>query len=708
MRMLRQAHACVRGKRAMLLRKFTKHVEVQWVWVYTAILYSLSLLVVCGLTCEWGRWYSENSHQRVQTRALMEGKLSIGKSPAELQHDLAWAEDGVQQVWGLGISLWRLPFYVLAKACGFEAFPDMLAFGAALGLAAWLMLRFIFCDSGGVLPRGGPAVIGVTNAASGPGIGGMEAGRSLKLLGLGLGATGLLLCFPPFLNLLRSRFDIYEEVIAYEYVAGLMLVACLMNLAQRPSNRTYWCLCAFAGIGGLFRPTLVFHGAAAVLAGSVAFGMGGGMGVAVRGEKQMPWPRSPRRRSLAVGAGLFALGGSVLFVTNLIRFGDGFEFGHRLNVQHFYGSLYATRFDDPYQAESLIASGRELFGLLFLAKDLNGFDFYRASFFPGQSATVRWREIYLTAYDCSYFVWLVAGFATGVAAWRKLWRWCASNEQPSWDERLRVVLVGELALFGTVGSALLLGFYLRCPVISSRYLLDLMPSFVALMLAAWMAWGGFWAKHKGGRWVMPASIVVLAGWLWCQNSESRSCYGSPSVLTWAEIKTQQHQRAALTNPPLSGVYGSPAAPVATAIPYNGAGWDTWSGMVMPCVILFVEHPAFLELEVAAEFKADFVPNPEQFRAKVGLEFLKRESIKATEKGWIIRFQGPKRRRYQTGLQPVFLATVPNTHLADETTPWRLLKVRWKEPGQTVQSPTSTVQSRGSRAQTNGASAQGGK
>ena len=45
-----------------------------------------------------------------------------------------------------------------------------------------------------------------------------------------------------------------------------------------------------------------------------------------------------------------------------------------------------------------------------------------------------------------------------------------------------MTLVKTLALYGAVASALLLGFYLRSPVISSRYLLDLMPSFAALML----------------------------------------------------------------------------------------------------------------------------------------------------------------------------------------------------------------------------------
>ena len=99
-------------------------------------------------------------------------------------------------------------------------------------------------------------------------------------------------------------------------------------------------------------------------------------------------------------------------------------------------------------------------------------------------------------------------------------------------------------------------------------------------------------------------------------------------------------------------------------------------MVMPCVILFVDSPTFLELEFAAA--PEEPAGPAVLRAKVGLEFLKRQSVTRSEKAWVVRFSGPKRRQYQKGIQPVFLATVPKEHLADTSTPWRLLKVRWRE------------------------------
>ena len=50
----------------------------------------------------------------------------------------------MQQVWGLGVPCWRLPFEALAKLFGQPAFPDRLAFAAAWALMIYLvMLAFL-------------------------------------------------------------------------------------------------------------------------------------------------------------------------------------------------------------------------------------------------------------------------------------------------------------------------------------------------------------------------------------------------------------------------------------------------------------------------------------------------------------------------------------------------------------------------------------
>ena len=721
----------------------------RWVLAYQAVVYGVGIVITAGLVPQWGHWYSQNTHHRTQVDSLLSGSLALSHEPWSLTYDICWSQGGVHQVWGLGIPLWRVPLEALARVFGAGGFPDRLALALALALAAWVVLWGLSevlllepLNPSAPSPQPSPPMgeseepigtgrcmesenltsltrVGTVNRSApspqpSPPMGereepigtGRVMGRdgvektngSLLRVAWLAGAAALLLLFPPFLNLLQARFEIYEEVIAYEYLVGLGLISGLLAVATWRSRRAYLLLCLVAGLGGLFRPTLVVHGAAAVLAGAVALGwkkgngsnvllarkfaLPGGSGSVEQLESDLNSPAGKPAlrwgRTVAVGVGLFVLGGGLLFFTNHVRFGSGFEFGHRLNVQTLYGSLYATRFDDPYQDEPLLSAGRELFGLLFLARDFKLGDYYREHVFAGQSPTVRWREVYLTTYDPSYLAWLAAGLAAGALAWWRQWKFICASAPTLHRFNASSLPVGTLALYGAVASSLLLGLYWRNPVISSRYLLDLMPSFAALILAGWLAWGWFWQDREWEGWVLAFSALVLGVWLGWEMNHSDRTYRPPGALTWEEVMARRSHAAPQMGLPPAGVYATPAAPAKTGIPYNGAGWAGPSGMVMPCVILFVDAPAFLECEMAGFPEVTSGAGPVALRAKVGLEYLQRQSMVRSEHGWVVRFAGPQRRRYQKGLQPVFLATVSKEHLADEKTPWRLLKVRWKD------------------------------
>lgn len=650
---------------------------IRWCLVYEAVLYGLGLVVASGLIPAWGQWYSASKPHRAQVEAFLQGRLALSHSPAALAHDLTWSEGGVHQVWGLGVPLWRLPFEVAARLVGSAGFPDMLAFAAALGLAAWALLRALFGSLWLAGGRSGDRPEPAPDEAS------VVQGSARTACWLA-GASALVLLFPPFVNLLSTRFEIWEEVIAYEYVLGLVLLAGLISLAQWPTRGRYWRLCALAGLGGLLRPTLVFHGAATVVAGAWAL-----LG-RVRGDNTLAHAASSGRpgqrrglawlRTVAVGLALFGLGGAVLYGTNLVRFGSGFEFGHKLNVQHLYGSLYATRFDHPYAQEPFLSAARELFGLLFLVKEPRLWDFYGQNLFPGQSPTVRWREIGLSTYDLSYLGLIVAGWAAGVAAvWRLGRRGCADQTRGSITASWQRV-VGVLALYSLLAAVPLLAFYLRNCVIATRYVLDLMPAFAAAMLAGWLAWGNRWRGRRFEALALGLSGLLLVGWLGWQIAHARNGYGAPRVLRWAAVA--EGRRSWRSDSPVQfpaeGCYESARAPKLTGVPYNGAGWDESTGRAMPCVILFVDDPEFVELALVADANGPVPADPAQIRAKVGLEFLRLERIEPTAQGWTVRFSGPRQKRYQRGVQPVFLATVPNQFLAEyKNAPWRLERVRWR-------------------------------
>lgn len=646
-----------------------------WILLLQAMVYSAGVLVFTGLVQSGGRWYSYQPEYRAQVAALLAGRLALSHDPSALRFDHCWSQGGVHQVWGLGVPLWLLPFEALARAMGFAPFPDLAAFGIALGLAAWCLLFSLLHE---ILVR--PPVVPAHEAPT-P----VLQPRALWLCWTGLTAA-LALFFPPFLRLLRTRFQVYEQAIAYEYIAGLVLLALLIRLAGRPTPSRWWALCGWAGVGGWIRPTLVLHGIAAVLTGLWLLANHRGPECAgAEGRTTRTRALSPVRHPIITGLFLFVLGGAGLYVTNALRFGDGFEFGHRLNVQSLYGSLYATRFDHPFATEPLASAARELFGLLFLEKRLT-WDWYATNLFPGQSSTVRWREIGLPTYDPTYLVLLLPGWsaALALAARRDRHRNRLRASRPAdhpWA--IRQVITG-LGVYSGIATFLLTAFYLRNCVIATRYMLDFMPAFAAGMMAGWLVLGLACDRVPSASMrvtLLGTAGIALVAWLAWQSRAMHQIYGEPRPQTRAEAiaSLQKHLATQPVALPPNGRYTNPEEPRATGIPFNGAGWErNPEGMLMPCVILFVDSPHLLELELEEISEAPIPADPHAIRARVGLEMLKRESVERTERGWRIRFAAPRRRCYQEGIQPVFLATVPRSFLAaQEGLPWRLHQVRWR-------------------------------
>ncbi len=633
----------------------------RWVTLYLVLVYALGFPAAVGLLRGEGRWYTSADAYRQQVRALLEGRLALSDTPADLAHDLTWSEGGVHQVWGLGVPCWQAPFQMLARLLGHAILPDLIPFLVALGGAAWFCLRTC-CP-----------------AHAGPPVGGTDSvrpGASALARWQAVGVIGLLLLFPPFVNLTASRFAIWEQAVAYEYLLGLVLIGGLCRIARQPDIRHFWGLCLVAGLAGLVRPTLVFHGAAAVLAAGSLIWLSRPPVL----DGPPPLSRQPANvgGALAVGLGLYLAGGLVLGWTNHRRFGHSLEFGHRLNVQHLYGSLYSTRFEAPFEREPIGSAARELFGLLFLAGTRGTTHLFATQVVPGQSETLRFRELYLTTYDLSYCLLLAPAWVLAARCLGRLrsapWGNGPWHGLPCREQTVPVAL----GMYSAVSTLLLLAFYLRCPVISSRYLLDLMPAFAAALFAGWLQWTGYWHNRRLGQGVLLVSAALLLGWLGWQLGRSGSRYGPPQVYTRAEMdarRSNAHRPAVVL--PAAGAYSGPDEAGATRIPYNGAGWAADSGGLMPCVILFVDDPAYLELELLPVSGTVSESSPEVLRAKVGLEFLQRQSITRTDRGWRVRFSGPQQKRYQSGIQPVFIATVPPGLLASQTAFWRLERVSWR-------------------------------
>ncbi len=701
----------------------------QWFYVSESILYAIAILIFAELLPDWGRWYLPQPHLRDQTTAFLRGELSLSIHPENLGHDLCWTDQGVQQVWGLGIPLWQLPWEACARLLNKPPFPDRVAFALFLMLTAYVIMRTFVPDAFAQRDRAGP----------GPG-----------QMSMALGATLGFLAFPPFLSLLSCRGAIFEEVLSYVYLFGALLASGTMALAKSPTWTRYWFLCALAGLGALIRPTLFFYGLATVATSSLVMGSHCAWQTAGRADSKKPakvcMSISSFWVSLGLGAMLFVGGGGLLWFTNLLRFGDGFEFGHRLNLQRgtLFGSVYATRFDYPFSVEPMLRSARELSGALFRVHTFNSGNWYAEGIFGGQSPTVRWREFYFTTFHLGYVPLLILGWITGGRALYKQWKHpplqnpesgnvpervsensnsmvgaevtrpqmlqksprLAGEEvslltSPTFQTRSEtetpprdvseltkapeffngpgITTSGVLALWSMLAFVPLALFYMHTPVISSRYMMDFAPAFAAAIVLAWWwmistvsAWSRWGKRLRVALW-----IVLLTGFGW-EVCHSESAYGPPTSFTREDITRMQEQRESqpeFTALPVTYQKGENLETLG--IPYNGAGWET-NGALRVTAILFVESPDFLELDLApAPGHSMETSDPTQIRAKVGLEFLHLESLVEHPEGWRIRFARPKLPRYQKGLQPVFLATVPGQHLAEDTTPWLLHRVSWR-------------------------------
>lgn len=593
-----------------------------------------SLLVIPDV----GQWYSSNSYHREQVAALLRGELSLSHNPSDLAMDLAWSGGGVQQVWGLGVSLWRLPFDLLARAFGHPFFPDRLSLGFLLMLTAFVVLKTwgqIHC-------------------------------RWLSTWCI----IFLILCASPLINVLRSSMCQYEEVLVYVYCFATMLGCGVFALAQNPSWKRFLFISAMAGVGGLIRPTLVFYGMSTIVIASLL------MLLHETITKKRPCLR-PAICGIACGLLLFTAGGGILYLTNLLRFGNGFEFGHSLNVSSALTSVYSTRFDYPFKHLPITETAPELFGALFLLNHFNGVGWYDQGIFMGQSNEIRWRGFDLNTYDLIYAIFI---FTAWLFALQVIWKQiktkpCHFTFAGKEDEKAPSILI----VWSLFASIPLCYFYLISPAIAARYMLDFAPAFITAIAALlYIVFSRINGLHYARTltWIICAFII---GWQIVKISSGKSGFGPPRSIT-SEYVNVQHETTQPSQKPLSNAYNTNMDLATFGIPFNGEGWGK-DGSAWCCSAFYVESPEFVQLELTlASGRSLNEAPPEQLQAKVGLEQLTRTSINLINNTYFVRFAGPKRKRYQHGLQPLFIAWVPAKTLSKYVitpSPWILHEIRWK-------------------------------
>ena len=403
--------------------------------------------------------YEPSPYHRCQAEALLHGHFYLADSIDAMQPGLAWHNGQVQQVWGLGIGLWLLPFQAIWRLFGGHVFPDRIALGFAFALLAF------FSGSTGLKL--------------------IKQGQRSS----GLGMMWLVALCPALWTLTRAAQLVFEETVLYSVLLSLGILVSLVRVASFGSRMDYALGCVLSAFAVWVRPTHVVYGLGTVLIASLIVWM--------------------RRRCLKeVVFGIVGWVGSLALLawTNCVRFGSPSEFGHHLTVSS--GSMmYLTRFGNPFHDASVFQAAKELFGLLFLV-DPHGTNTFAENLFPGQSLFTRWRRLDLTAFDPSYALLYLAAIV-GAILWLVWQR--KKNGTPLW-QRPQGALILSLLLWSGFSTAALGWFYLYYPAIASRYLFDFAPAFTGFAMLAWVLLPAHWSKF---------SWPLLAVWLVYETTSSK-------------------------------------------------------------------------------------------------------------------------------------------------------------------------------------------
>jgi mono/diheme cytochrome c family protein len=544
---------------------------------------------------------------------------------------MAWAGDGVQQTHGLGVPLWRLPFDEIAKTLGQRGFADRLALGLFAGFVLFWMLR------------------GLTVPTSCHNV-----GEWLFFLGQHpetIASVFLLALAPPFLALCRTSFTAADESAAYGYLVSIALLAAIVRFVRNPSLSLYCGLAVGSALIAFFRPMSLAVGLPTLL-------------IALYYTRVAKWACW---KSL-LGVALFCLGGIALFGTNYLRFGSGLESGHSLNLNAMNGTMFASRFSHPFAAEPLSSAARELFSALFLASgNVNGSDWYKSGFFPGQSATFRWRELNFSTYDLGCFGLLLLGWALALRQWVK-GRRSASRSKPQES----VIM----ALWSFLSFAPLFIYYLRQPFISSVSLMDFSPAIAAAALSCvWaigQAQGISWLPARVVHWAL---LVAVVGW-WSYEVATARVYSSSDTLVTRDQLARLLDRKTDPMQSLPSRYAVGSF-TNSGIPANGLGWNPKTGEAASCAAFFVDNPDNLELLVAPREDTPVMPGEfTNIQAKVGLQKLVLASNEPVTGGRKLVFNFPEKSPKPTGLQVAFLGFVAPKVLTTANSNFRLLGLSW--------------------------------
>lgn len=587
-------------------------------WILVAVAASIyGAVMVMQVPMMADRSLSEGAFPHLaQARSIMDGRLALGDAVEDLDYGLAWYQGHVQQVWGLGIGLWLIPFEAVHQLLGERVRVEPAGLGAAFSLLALYSIR---------------------------------TGRKLAIcgqIGAGIVLVWATLASPPMWTLCRATHSVFEETALYALLGSLFLLTATIRVLTTGSLWDYTLACGLAAFVPFLRPTHALYGAVTVAL--CAFHLRREGHSLIR---------------LVAGLILVAVAWVALGISNEVRFGKPLEFGHRLTITS-PEMTFLTRFGNPYSEANPIAATRELAGLLFRATDVVDGDVFSDRLVPWQVPLPRWRRLDFSGFSLAWPLICLGGIGVLLSRWgsaveRSLCIGCRGSDDGTF-----------LAMLAFWGWAVVIGlgwFYLKFPVISSRYLVDFAPGFLALVLVVAIPLSRNSPRLAG---------VLLAGWWMLEISSAKVVPYLPKSLVPTDSMLPSVSTRAVGWE--VGRYSHPQAAKETGIVGNGYGWGLESRLAQRVVIFMVDSPelVLLKLERVAGQPSDSAMAT-TCRAMIDGDYLAPPVTTVENDQMTVAFAVPE--RFRVNVKPVVLILC----FGDQFNPgrdlptYRLIDVRWR-------------------------------
>lgn len=549
------------------------------------------MLYFTGLIPAIGEWYSYDQSFRLQTEAFMRGELALQPLPYGHRSDWVWG-NGIQQVWGLGVPLLKLPFEMVAKLFGSFGFPDRFIF-----LFFYMFVVAIFLKSLDV-------ALSLNSQSQG------RFARRIQNIPI------LFFAFlnPAFITMTRSSFQPYEEVIAYGYLWALMLFALLQIFIINRKGYLYLLICLLSGFSPCIRPTLLAYGGITFL---IAFFL-------AKDSTKFRW----------LGPPVFIIGIIFLLVTNHLRFGNPLEFGHRLTLSGMPFIDYVHKFDNPVNSLPFLSAALELLSALFFVDLHNLYVLNEGMLW--QTDVLRVREFHFKPFNSLTLAFMLLSWLIITVVWVR-------GRRRAFSQDIEMIKLGGLWSFSSF--IMLFYFYSRFQSLGARYLVDFGPAIIVGIVMLYI--------YINTRY--PAILLnivlstALVGWtlfslssaevvpLYQNLSETeRTNVASAEI---AQKKLAQMRRT--EGPSLPSSYSCGNRATMFGIPYNNYGWQTTTDCGVYWVTThFLENPkciaVYIEpVKTTDERLTDY--SDSEIKVKVGLKYLHRTSEITVGNGKIINY-----------------------------------------------------------------------